>query len=314
MSNETQTTRDILLVRPAHFGPNFQTATSNAFQRADRRPGDELAAAALQEFDSFADALLKAGVRALVFEDSDAPLKPDAIFPNNWLTTHANGDIYLYPLEAPSRRPERRSDIVAALSGTHGFVVEQVIDWSVQEVQGRYLEGTGSLVLDRSNRVAFAARSSRTHEALVKRFAKQAGYKVCAFDTADVEGRPIYHTNVMCALGGSFAIICAAAIPGTRRRNQVLARIEQTGRRIIEVSYAQMESFAANVVEVCGADDEPLILLSAAARQSFEPRQIKALEKHGSLLAVDVGTIERVGGGGVRCMVAENFLPVAKQD
>jgi len=226
MHGEAQTTRDLLMVRPAHFGPNRQTAASNAFQcppgpsaQAPAAPALAVADsvhsnaawadAARAEFDGVVASLRAAGARVIVVADTESPVKPDAVFPNNWMTTHANGDVFLFPLEAPNRRAERRRDIVAALAVEYGFTITRVADWSGYERETAFLEGTGSMVLDRVHRVAYAARSTRTHARLVRLFAHEAGFEPCLFDTRDAEGRPVYHTNVMLAIGRRFAVVCS---------------------------------------------------------------------------------------------------------
>jgi hypothetical protein len=249
------------------------------------------------------------GVHLIIIDDTEKPVKPDAVFPNNWVTTHANGDVFLFPLEAPNRRAERRMDIIDALAAEHGFVVGRVTDLSAHEREGQYLEGTGSMVLDRAHRVAYAARSTRTHTELLNAFALQAGYEVCAFDTLDNSGLPIYHTNVMMAIGARFAVICAAVIADSRQREDFMQRLAGTGRQIINITMEQMAAFAGNLLEIRGAADEPFIVLSQTAHNALTDRQHALLQNCGRLLPVSIDTIERVGGGSVRCMLAEIFLP-----
>jgi len=311
LSSAAQTTRDLFMVRPAHFGPNAETAASNAFQQPADGSSASLQRAALAEFDGMVCSLRTAGVRLIVFGDTDEPRKPDAVFPNNWLTTHANGDVFLFPLEAPGRRVERRTDLVDTLSTEHGFTVRRVNDLSGHECEGRYLEGTGSMVLDRVNRIAYAARSTRTNPDLLHAFALEAGYDACVFDTLDSAGRAIYHTNVMLAIGARFTVICAAAIADKQQRTTVMERLNGTGRQIIEISQAQMAAFAGNVLEVKGAGGEPLIILSKTAHDVLTVEQRTTLQQCASLLPIAVDTIEQVGGGSVRCMLAEIFLPRA---
>jgi len=283
------------MVRPAHFGTSLE-------------------AAALAEFDRMVCSLRAAGVRLLVIDDTDEPAKPDAVFPNNWITTHANGDVVLFPLEAPGRRAERRMDVIDALSARHGFTVARVLDLSIYEREGRFLEGTGSMVLDRVHRVAYAARSTRTHPDMLRVFAHQTGYDMCAFDTLDDGGRPIYHTNVMMAIGGRFVVICAAVITDTGQREAVVQRLTRSGRRIIDITLEQMGAFAGNLLEVQGRHGEPLIVLSQTAHDALTIEQRATLQHCGTLLPVPVDTIEQVGGGSVRCMLAEIFLPAAPND
>jgi len=299
------------MVRPAHFGPNTETAVSNTFQQTVNQSSVSFEAAALAEFDAMVCSLRNAGVRLIVIDDTDEPGKPDAVFPNNWITTHANGDVFLFPLEAPGRRTERRMDIIDTLAAEYGFTVGRVVELSVYERQEKFLEGTGSMVLDRLHHVAYAARSSRTHPDLLRVFADEAGYDVCAFDTLDAAGRAIYHTNVMMAIGTQFAVICAATISGSRQRERVIERLTRTGRQVIDISLQQMEAFAGNLLEVQGENGAALIVLSRTAHEALTNEQCAMLQRFGRLLPVAVETIEQVGGGGARCMLAEIFLPVA---
>ncbi len=309
MPGAAQTTRDLFMVRPAHFGPNAQTAASNVFQRPTDRPSMSLEAVALTEFDGMVRVLRTAGVRVIVIDDTDEPTTPDAVFPNNWVTTHASGDVFLFPLEALNRRAERRMDIIDALTTEHGFAVGRVSDLSVHEREGRFLEGSGSMVLDRTNRVAYAALSTRTHPELLRNFSLEAEYDTCAFDTLDDDGLPIYHTNVMMAIGSRFVVICAAAITESQQREVVMQRLTQTGRRIIDITMEQMAAFAGNLLEVQGEEGESLIVLSQTAHDALTVEQRTLLQNCGRLLPISIDTIEQVGGGSVRCMLAEIFLP-----
>lgn len=311
MPTENQSTRHVLMIRPHAFGPNPQTAASNAFQHDPDQPPAELQAAALREFDALVAALRGVGVAPIVFEDTDVPAKPDALFPNNWMSSHADGRVFLYPLEAPLRRVERRMDIIVALSGRHGFRITEIVDLSTLENRASFLEGTGSMVLDRVNRTAYAALSSRTHPGALQAFAQRAGYESVMFDARDTDGKPIYHTNVMLAVGRRFGVICAAAIAAGDKRAAVLSRLEATGRTVIEIDHSQMRLFAGNLLELRTADDNAVIALSQTAHDSLTASQRSSLAAFGQLLPVDVATIERVGGGSVRCMLAEIFLPRA---
>jgi len=297
------------MVRPAHFGPNAETAASNVFQRPTDQSPALLKATALAEFDGMVRSLRAAGVRLLVIDDTDEPAKPDAVFPNNWVTTHAGGEVFLFPLEAPGRRAERRADIIAALATEHGFAVRRVVDLSMHESQARYLEGTGSMVLDRAHCVVYAAQSTRTHPEVLRAFAHELKYDTCVFNTGDESGRPIYHTNVMMAIGRQFAVICLAAIADAGQRQAVIERLTNTGREIVEILPAQMANFAGNLLEVQGENDESLIVLSQTAHDALSASQRATLQRYARLLPVAVDTIEQVGGGSVRCMLAEIFLP-----
>jgi hypothetical protein len=309
MQAERQTTMHVLLVRPCHFGSNPETAGSNAFQQDVSDLAGETQARALAEFNGLVQALRSVGVVAIVFDDTDAPVKPDAVFPNNWVSFHGDGRVYLYPMEATSRRAERRAEIVAALSENHGFHVREIIDLSAAEDDGLFLEGTGSMVLDRVNRVIYAAMSSRTHMSVLADFAQQADYEITAFDAIDSGGRPIYHTNVMMAIGTGFAIICADAIADDLKRKTVLARLAAGGREIIEISIRQMENFAGNLLELTNESGASVIVLSRTANAALTADQRNSLARFGQVLPVAIETIEKVGGGSVRCMLAEVFLP-----
>lgn len=311
MRNARQTTTYVFLVRPLHFGSNPETAASNAFQKSVPLSPAEIQTQASVEFDAFVKALESAGTVPIVFEDTDAPAKPDAVFPNNWVSFHSDGTVFLYPMEAPSRRAERRLDIVEALAEKYGFHVREIIDLSPAELDGLYLEGTGSMVLDRINRVAYAAISSRTHMSVLADFAQRAGYEIAAFEAASADGRAIYHTNVLMAIGTEFAVICADAITDDEKRSSIIARLKASGREILRISTRQMRSFAGNLLELASGSGEAVIVLSRSAHGVLTPQQRDTLAKFGRILPVPVETIEESGGGSVRCMLAEIFLPRA---
>ena len=302
----------VLMVRPAKFGSNAETAGSNFFQQAAQRPSSDAAQRALHEFDSLALALAGAGVRVHQFAGQRGAGLPDEVFPNNWLSLHGDGTAVLYPMLAPSRRRERRRDILDALVGSCGYRIDRVVDLTSLESRGAYLEGTGSVVLDRVLRVAYACLSPRTTGPALDDFARTLRYEVVPFAALDAAGRPIYHTNVVLSLGARFAALCTAAIADAGARRTVLARLEASGREIIDVSSRELESFACNVLELASAHG-PVIAVSAAALESLAAPTRRALERHGRLVAADVGTIERLGGGSVRCMLAECPLPFELQ-
>ena len=244
----------------------------------------------------------------MVADDTSEPVKPDACFPNNWVSFHADGSVVLYPMMAPSRRAERREAPVEQLRRA-GFQVARTIDLSPLEARGEYLEGTGSLVLDRSHRIAYACRSPRTTAAALADFAAALGYRVVAFDALGPDGRPAYHTNVLMAVGERFAILCAAAIPDAARRAAVLRALEETGHEIIEIDIAEMNRFAGNLLALRSRDGAALIAGSDAAWGALAPDRRRRLERHGAIVSAPIPTIERLGGGSVRCMIAEVFLP-----
>ena len=294
------------MIRPARFGSNPETADSNRFQQANARPGD--VQAVLREFDGLVESIRTAGVDVQVADDTPEPAKPDACFPNNWVSFHADGSVVLYPMMAPSRRAERREAPVEQLRRA-GFQVARTIDLSPLESRGEYLEGTGSLVLDRPHRIAYACRSPRTTAAALADFAAALGYRVVAFDALGPDGRPAYHTNVLMAVGERFAILCTAAIPDAARRAVVLRTLEETGHEIIEIDIAEMNRFAGNLLALRGCDGATLIAGSDAAWDALAPDRRRRLERHGAIISAPIPTIERLGGGSVRCMIAEVFLP-----
>jgi hypothetical protein len=295
------------MIRPARFAANPETATSNRFQTA--APTDpEVAALAAHEFDVLAVALAAAGVRVHAFAGArDADL-PDEVFPNNWVSFHADGTAVLYPLLAPNRRRERRPELVDALRA-QGYRVARVVDLTHFEPRNQYLEGTGSLVLDRVNRVAYACRSPRTHDAPLTELGRALGYETRAFGAADRDGHAIYHTNVLLSIGTSFAVVASSALRDDGERRDVVAGLAEH-REVIELSLEQLHSFAGNLLEL-RAGDAPVIALSAAALASLRAPQRRALEAHGELVVANIGTIEKHGGGSVRCMLAEVALPRA---
>ncbi|HEX3603353.1 MAG TPA: arginine deiminase-related protein [Steroidobacteraceae bacterium] len=306
---EPQSAGAVLMVRPASFGCNPQTAPSNAFQ-ADPGKGVEDAAHrdALQEFQGLADALERAGVEVLVAPDSAVPPKPDAIFPNNWVSFHHDGTVALYPMLAPNRRWERRDEILEQVVRTGGFRVTRTVDLTHRESEQKYLEGTGSVVLDRAHRVAYACSSPRTDLDVLGEFAQQLDYDLMTFDAVDAGGRAIYHTNVLMAIGTGFAVICGESIQNDAHRAAVLSKLRATGHEVVDVTLAQMLHFAANVLELTSPKGD-LIALSMTALASMSQVQRRILEAHAALIPVEIPTIERIGGGGVRCMLAEIHLP-----
>jgi hypothetical protein len=307
-ASEPQTAGAVLMVRPLHFGANAQTAASNFFQRAAPRRASTVAASALREFDALALALARAGVLVHQFDGERREALPDEVFPNNWLSLHADGTAVLYPLLAANRRGERRRDILDRLIDECGYRIERVVDLTPLEARGEYLEGTGSLVLDRAGRVAYACRSPRTHPRALEEFARTLAYEVVAFDAVDSAGRPIYHTNVVMSVGAGFAALATDALPNDAERRRVCARLEGSGRELIDLSQNELASFAGNALELAGSRG-PVIALSAVALAALEPATRRAFERHGTLVAADVATIEHVGGGSVRCMLTEVPLP-----
>lgn len=309
MPAEPQIAPAVLMIRPVRFFANPETRASNAFQRDDLA----LAVAAQQaraaaEFEGLAAALRAAGVAVHAFDDTPEPATPDAIFPNNWVSFHADGRVVLYPMLAPNRRAERRPELLAALRGA--YAVAEVVDLTHHEAAGRFLEGTGSLVLDRPGRVAYACRSPRTHEAVLAEFAARLGYAVVAFDAFGPDAAPIYHTNVLMAVGEGFAVIGAEAIPA-EQRGEVLTRLAASGREVVALTPAQLGAFAGNMLALRAADGGQVLAMSARAEACLTPDQRAVLARHARVVAAPVPTIEDCAGGSVRCMLAEVFLPPA---
>ncbi len=303
---EAQTADAVLMVRPAAFGANPQTADSNRFQRSRAAPGD--ASAAAREFDGLALRLAGAGVEVMIAEDTTSPPKPDACFPNNWVSFHADGSVVLYPMMAPSRRAERRGEVIEQVARA-GFRIARRIDLSPLEARGEFLEGTGSLVLDRAHRTAYACRSPRTTPGALGEFAAALGYRAVDFDALGPDGRPAYHTNVMMAIGEDFAVVCADAIADAGHRAAVLAGLEETGHAVFAIDVEEMGQFAGNLLALRARGGEPLIAGSEAAWLALAPATRRNLERHGAIVSTAIPTIERLGGGSVRCMIAEVFLP-----
>jgi len=300
-------TDTIMMVRPANFGFNLETAANNSFQTNDQSlTTKEIRERARNEFDAFVVKLRAAGVRVVVIEDTPEPVKHDAVFPNNWFSTHAGGTLVTYPIFAPMRRLERRADIVDQLVKEFGYTRRLKLE--DQETEERYLEGTGSLILDRENKIVYACRSIRTHDDLMDEFSVTLGYEKVLFDATDRQGDPIYHTNVMMAIGTTFCVICLDSIRDQAERKKILDRLEGSGKEVVEISLAQMESFAGNMLQVISKEDRTQILvMSQQAFESLKPTQIIQLQKHTTLLHSDIRTIETYGGGSARCMMAEIF-------
>jgi hypothetical protein len=307
--NEPQSAGAVLMVRPASFGFNVETAASNAFQhRSKSHPDSGMQSVVLQEFDALAAALDNAGVEVLIAADSPEPPKPDAIFPNNWVSFHKDGTVALYPMLAPNRRSERREEILEQVVRQGGFHVTRTVDLSHREAEDKYLEGTGSVVLDRAHRVAYACTSPRTDLDVLGEFAQQLDYDLMTFDGLDGAGRAIYHTNVLMAIGAGFAVVCGASIERPAHRAAVFSKLETTGHDVIDISLQQMTRFAGNLLELSGPRGG-LIALSTTALGSLDAAQRRRLEFQAALLPVSIPTVERLGGGGVRCMLAEIHLP-----
>jgi len=300
------------MIRPVAFRMNEQTAVNNYYQKVlDSLSKEEVNAKAQQEFDAMVHKLRMVGVNVLVVDDTLNPDTPDSIFPNNWISFHENGDVVLYPMFAENRRGERREDILDVLED-HGFVINEIMDYTSAEEDGFYLEGTGSIILDRENSKAYCALSSRADEELFIEFCEDFEfYPVIfeAFQTVNAERKLIYHTNVMMCVGETFAVICAESIDDKKERKMVLDSLRGDEKEVILITEAQVNNFAGNMLELKGTDDRRYLVMSSSAYQSLTKKQIAQLEEHVTILSSNLDTIEACGGGSARCMMAELFLP-----
>ena len=302
---KNQCTSDLVMVRPARFDYNPQTAVNNVFQReADSEDVNEKARV---EFDGFVGMLRSNGLDVLVIDDSVEPHKPDSVFPNNWISMHSNGTICLYPMFAPNRRLERDPSIIARISDR--FKVRKIFDLSHFEKQGMYLEGTGSMVLDRENRIAYACLSERTNEQVLHEFCRKMTYRTMAFHAVDEQGKPIYHTNVVMCVAKTFAVACLDSVPDLKEREALRSSLESTGKEVVPITMAQLHSFAGNMLQVTDEKGRDLLVMSSRAHASLTDEQLKRIESHCGILHSPLDTIETHGGGSARCMIAENFLP-----
>lgn len=308
MSTEKQSTNRILMVRPANFGYNEETAESNAFQTKESdRSTKDVKVAAIREFDELVRRLRETGIEIFVWQDAPQPLKTDAVFPNNWITFHADGTIITYPMLSENRRAERDEKLIEYLMNS--FNIVRRLRFEDGESENRFLEGTGSMILDRANRLAYACHSPRTDPVLIEKFCKQMVYQSVLFKAADRQGIEIYHTNVMMALGETFVVICMESVSDPGDQSLLIESFRRTGKEIIEISFAQMEAFAGNMLQVRNDGGERILVMSEQAYRSLRKVQIKRLEKHTRLLYSPLYTIETYGGGSARCMMAEIFLP-----
>jgi hypothetical protein len=303
-----QSTNSVLMIRPSRFYPNPETAIDNAFQSRGNFDMDTLAEAARSEFDFAVQGLRDAGVKVHVFEDTAEPEKPDAVFPNNWISTHHDGRIALFPMYSALRRRERRRDILEELK--KHYRVTEVIDYSSFEEKGCCLEGTGSLVLDHVNKIAYVSLSNRSNPKVIRRFADDFGYEAVTFTSVGLDGQPIYHTNVMMCVGSEFALVGLAMIPNKPERKQVGTRLEASGKEIVELSPEQVANFAGNAIELHDSNGANLLVLSTRALRTLNKEQRTTVTRHARLVPLELPTIE-LGGGSARCMIATIHLPTA---
>ncbi len=298
-----------MMVEPINFAYNEETAASNSFQQAaGKEHVDEIRQLAMAEFQNFVQQLRQVGVTVITFRPDDPIETTDEVFPNNWVSFHHDGTVVTYPMMAPIRRHERRMDFITSLEKDHGFIVNNVVDLSHFENQQLFLEGTGSMVIDYQARVAYGNTSARTHADLFQKACDILSLEPCVFQAVDEEGLDIYHTNVLMCVATKFAVICLEAIPHEDQRQQVRNKLEQSGLEVVALSYDQMNAFAGNMMEV-SVNDQHFIVMSRSAKDSLSESQVAAIQQYASILAIPIPTIERFGGGSVRCMMAGIFLP-----
>jgi len=295
------------MVEPTTFGFDEQTAVTNAFQHKTNESQTAIQQAAAEEFKTLVATLQKHNIEVILFRDKPLPAKPNAVFPNNWLSTWPDGTVFTYPMATPSRRAERSQAALDMLRSS--FDIEKVVDLSSSEQNGQFLESTGTIVFDHSNKIAYACLSSRCDGQLFTKHAQQLGYKPLAFHAFDQAGTPIYHTNLELAVQTTTAVVCLETIQNTAERKQVLESLEQTGHTVIPITQKQLDAYCANVLEVRSTDGQSFLLLSQSAYDAFAPQQREMLANDKTLLPVALPTIQEIGGGSARCMVAEIFLP-----
>lgn len=298
-----QNTAHLLMIQPVNFGFNAQTAVNNTFQK--NMAGD-VQEKALQEFTDFVALLRKNKIDVTVIEDTIAPSTPDSIFPNNWISFHEDGRTFLYPMFAANRRQEKKAHVLD--KAKNKFFITEVIDLSKYERENIFLEGTGSMVLDRVNKIAYACLSPRTNEKILDEFCRLTNFTPVTFTSTDFAGVAIYHTNVMMCMANTFAVICLESITDDGERKNAIASLQKTNKEIVDISLAQLNCFAGNMLQVKNADDELLLVMSTQAYDSLTAAQIKTLVKHNRILHSSLLTIEKAGGGSARCMMAEVFL------
>jgi hypothetical protein len=301
-----QTTSHILMIRPANFAFNEETAGDNAFQF--KNSDDDVHSKALEEFDRFVSLLRKNDVDVAVVEDTPQPHTPDSLFPNNWVSFHHDGTLILYPMYAPSRRAERKEHVLEKIYKQFG--VTRKIDLSYYEKNNLFLEGTGSMVLDRNNRIAFACISPRTDRKVLDEFCKKMNYHAVVFTAIDGNGQRIYHTNVMMCVADKYVVICLDSIPDLEEKENLSEAIQKTGKEIIEINYDQLNQFAGNMLQIENNRGEKLLVMSTQALQSLSKDQVQKLNGYNRIIHSPLATIERNGGGSARCMMAEIHLPV----
>ncbi len=305
-----QTASTILMIRPASFGFNAETAANNVFQGSVTMNEHEVQKQAVQEFDDFVTLLRSYKINVVVIEDTPYPIKPDAVFPNNWFCTLQDGTVATFPMFAANRRIEVRSDLIQTLKDN--FIVTNTEDWTTYDAEKLYLEGTGSMIIDHQNKIIYACLSPRTDKGLLQQFADSHHYTINTFYSKDDNGTDVYHTNVIMHLGEGYAVICLSSIRDENERNQVMTSLSETGHEIIDITMKQVHQYAGNMLQVTSEDETLYTILSQQAFNSLTDNQKQQFYKHTHLLPVSISTIETVGGGSVRCMMAEIFLEKKK--
>ncbi len=308
MNQRQQTTSNILMVRPSNFGFNEETAANNSFQtKAKNHTPAEIKKMAMEEFDNFVAKMRNVGINVMVFEDTATPIKPDAVFPNNWVSFHQNGAVITYPMFSEIRRKERRDDVLENL--TEDFTINEIYRLEKFEEKNRFLEGTGSMILDRENKICYACTSPRTDEVILDIFCEFVDYQKVVFQSVDANGEDIYHTNVMMALGEDFVVIGMSTIKDEVQKKMLLDLFEKTKKTVIDISFEQILSFAGNMLQVRNDKGETYLVMSQQAFESLTEEQIKEIEMRTKILYSPIEAIETLGGGSARCMMAEVFLP-----
>lgn len=300
-----QLTDTILMIRPAHFAYNEETALNNTFQKKSDDSYEHISKLAKDEFDQMVSVISNEGIEVVVIDDTPKPIKPDAVFPNNWISFHDDGTILTYPMNASSRRLERREDIIEYFN-VH-FKVSRRLSLEIFEHKNQFLEGTGSMILDRKNKIVYACLSPRTHIELLHHFSLLMDYKVCFFKATDQNGIDIYHTNVLMALGVDFVVCCMQAVEPSKKE-ELESLFVATGKELVDITFDQMNSFAGNMLQLCNHKGDPILVLSRTAYNSLTKEQLNKLSSKTKLLPVEIPTIESIGGGSARCMIAEVFL------
>ena len=308
----SQITNTVLMIRPVQFRMNEQTSVNNYYQKAPENILTEVVnKMAVKEFDGMVRKLKKVGIQVIVVKDTKEFDTPDSIFPNNWISFHSNGTIGLYPMFAENRRLERKESVLEAVEA-QGFVVKNVVDYSGAEVDNLFLEGTGSILLDRVNNKAYCAISDRADEGLFIEFCEDFEYTpvvFSAFQTVNDKREKIYHTNVMMCIGDTFAVVCLASIDDKKQRKSLINHLQDDGKKVIEISEDQVNHFAGNMLQLKGVEEASYLVMSQSALKSLRPAQVKLIESHTTILSCPLDTIESCGGGSARCMMAEVFLP-----